>query len=53
MGIFLLFFLKLENGTDYLYFEDKKLIRNVEIQNIVAKEHHRLNKNSAKNFIIL
>ena len=35
---------KLENGTDYSYFEGKKLIRNVEIPNLVAREYHRCKK---------
>ena len=35
---------KHENGTDYSFFKGKKLIRNVEIPNLVAREYHRCKK---------
>lgn len=40
--------LKVENGREYLYFDDKKLIKYSEVKDIVNEEYHRCKGTGAR-----
>ena len=39
---------KVENRKDYLHFEDKMLLRKLEIKDFVAKEYHNCKRSSTR-----